>query len=475
MRAALRRLLAPALAVVALLLLPTAHPRSPFDAVHIPQPVRGALRGISPDGWREGKLCNVTLYGALGDNLTDDTQSIQAAIDACGDLPGAGGTVLLPAPGSFRAGSLWLRSNLTFRIERGATLIGSRRWSAYPMTYTRAGCTMMEAHASLLNAGRCLEMKQPSVGWDDCARWSQLENVVLSGGGTIDGDGDQWADQCTPKCPDGSDATQRPTLLGLLWVDGLTIRDLRLVRSGFWTVHPAFSNNVRIVGITVLQTKPGTDGVDPDSCWNVYIANNTISTRDDCVALKAGKDWSGRLVNISTENVLIERNQFLAGHGVAIGSETSGWVRDVVVRDSTLGGAAGPIEALVRIKSMRGRGGGVERVLYESMSGVVQQAIQINLVYKKAKETNATATPIVRDITVRNMELEATGEGKKGSLPIVLCDGLSESAIQNLTVSNVTLTRSSWTTVGKKKSKQECKHCEGHVGGGTTPALCISS
>ena len=135
----------------------------------------------------------------------------------------------------------------------------------------------------------------------------------------------------------------------------------------------------------------------------------------------------------------------------------------------------GPIEALVRIKSMRGRGGGVERVLYESMSGVVQQAIQINLVYKKAKETNATATPIVRDITVRNMELEATGEGKKGSLPIVLCDGLSESAIQNLTVSNVTLTRSSWTTVGKKKSKQECKHCEGHVGGGTTPALCISS
>lgn len=56
----------------------------------------------------------------------------------------------------------------------------------------------------------------------------------------------------------------------------------------------------------------------------------------------------------------------------------------------------------MRIKSKRGRGGGVERVLYERISGVVEQAIQINLVYKKKTEpTNASATPVVRDITVR--------------------------------------------------------------------------
>jgi hypothetical protein len=33
----------------------------------------------------------------------------------------------------------------------------------------------------------------PMARWDDCARWSKLENVVLSGGGTINGDGDQWS------------------------------------------------------------------------------------------------------------------------------------------------------------------------------------------------------------------------------------------------------------------------------------------
>lgn len=98
-----------------------------------------------------------------------------------------------------------------------------------------------------------------------------------------------------------------PTLCGF--------RGLSLRHSAFWTIHPTFSNNVRVVNNSVLQTKPGTDGLDPDSCWNVYIADNVFSTRDDCIALKSGKDWSGRMVNISTEGVLIERNHFTAGHG----------------------------------------------------------------------------------------------------------------------------------------------------------------
>ena len=88
-----------------------------------------------------------------------------------------------------------------------------------------------------------------------------------------------------------------------------------------------------------------------------------------------GRDWSGRLVNISTENVLIENNTLTAGHGVALGSETSGWIRDVIVRDMRLSG----VEAVVRIKSMRGRGGGVERVSYERISGDVEEVLQVTV------------------------------------------------------------------------------------------------
>ena len=47
-------------------------------------------------------------------------------------------------------------------------------------------------------------------------------------------------------------------------------------------------------------------GIDPDSTKNVHIHDSTIDTGDDCIAIKSGKDWSGRQVNISTENILVE-------------------------------------------------------------------------------------------------------------------------------------------------------------------------
>ena len=46
------------------------------------------------------------------------------------------------------------------------------------------------------------------------------------------------------------------------------------------------------------------------------------------------------MVNISTVNVLAERNNFLKGHGVSIGSETSGWVRNITIRDSQVRASA---------------------------------------------------------------------------------------------------------------------------------------
>ena len=59
-------------------------------------------------------------------------------------------------------------------------------------------------------------------------------------------------------------------------------------RPGYWTVHPTFSNNVRVTGNSIVTYGSNTDGCDPDSSWNVYIAENTFSTGDDCIAIKAG-------------------------------------------------------------------------------------------------------------------------------------------------------------------------------------------
>jgi hypothetical protein len=48
------------------------------------------------------------------------------------------------------------------------------------------------------------------------AQWNKLKNVTLTGQGTINGNGDTgWYNSTY--------MSNRPTLLGLLWIDGLTI------------------------------------------------------------------------------------------------------------------------------------------------------------------------------------------------------------------------------------------------------------
>ena len=295
-----------------------------------------------------GKLCDIAAPPYAAVNGSNATAALQRAIDDCGDLV-SGGTVLVPERLTLRTGSLWLRSNLTFRVL--GALVGTATGAGdtassiadAPMVYTRRNSLMVTAHAGLLNGGRCLAMNPTPVGGDDCARWRTLSNVVIEGTGIVDGNGSGWYRSFGASHPELKNL--RPMMLDLLWVNGLTVRGLTLRGSGYWTVHPCFCNNVRMVDTTVdtwsvFHKGSNTDGVDPDSTWNVYIANNTFSTGDDCISLKAGRDWSGRLVNISTVNVLAERNRFVKGHGVTIGSETSGWIRNVTIRDSSLGGAS---------------------------------------------------------------------------------------------------------------------------------------
>ncbi|KAJ8601577.1 hypothetical protein CTAYLR_005233 [Chrysophaeum taylorii] len=307
-------------------------------------------------------------------NGTNATSELQAAIDECGDLP-EGGVVVVSLGLTLHTASLWLRSNLTLRVE--GTLVGTATGRGNktdpantnatdaPMVYTRRESTMRWAHAGLLNGGRCVRLKDPLVGWGDCAEWTKLENVVVEGGGILDANAKGWFSDKQ----DDFDEKTRPIMLDLLWVRGLTIRDLRIIRPGYWTVHPCFCDNVRVENNSIVTSGGNTDGVDPDSTWNVYIAGNILSTGDDCIALKSGRDWSGRMVNISTRNVMIENNTFLKGYsGVAIGSETSAWIEDIVVRNARFDTA----EYAIKIKSARGRGGGARNVTLRNLQGIAE-------------------------------------------------------------------------------------------------------
>lgn len=76
--------------------------------------------------------------------------------------------------------------------------------------------------------------------------------------------------------------------------------------------------------------------------------------------------------------------------------------------------------------------------------------------YKEAKATNASATPLFRDITVRNVTVTTADAA-------IMCDGLPEAPVTNLNVENVTI-------IGKVG--QTCKNCFGSQNG-TSPKLCM--
>ena len=80
---------------------------------------------IATGGW---KLCDVTKFGAKGDNKTSDTAAV-AAVAACK----GGGEVRLPAPGTFLTGAFNLTDNQVLHVEAGATLTASQDLSDFKL------------------------------------------------------------------------------------------------------------------------------------------------------------------------------------------------------------------------------------------------------------------------------------------------------------------------------------------------------
>lgn len=290
-------------------------------------------------------------YGAKGDGTTLDTASLQKAIDAASVT---GGTVTLK-PGIYLTGSIFLKSGITFDVPEGVTLIGSETIENYPVLPTRIAGIEINWPAALINI-------------------RDQHNVVLTGKGTIDGDGSVWWksywDLRATYEPKGlrwaSDYdAQRPRLLLIQNSSEVQLGGgLLLRRSGFWTVQILYSHDVHVNGITIRNNEggkgPSTDGVDIDSSAKVLVEYADIDVNDDALCLKAGRDSDGLRVNRPTEDIVIRDS--IVRHGAAaitIGSETSGGFRNIEVYNIT---ALAGVPSGVLFKSAHTRGGFAENI-----------------------------------------------------------------------------------------------------------------
>lgn len=291
----------------------------------------GALggAGTSPS---TGPVLNVADYGAKGDGTTDDTAAIQRALD---DASARHGTVVFPQ-GDFLTGALFVKSNTTLRIDEGVTLKAIQAdtsWpnvsAAYPQIQTRVQGIDMQWAAAIVNI-------------------DHAENVTVTGNGTIDGQGQAWWDHyyLVGKPQHDKDKVgwalnydeERPRTIESFESKNVTIKDVTLRNSPFWTVHLAYTDGAHVDGVKIRNLMnasgrmPSTDGVDIDSSKNVLVEKADIQANDDALVIKSGRDGDGLRVNRPSENILIRNSLVTAGAaGFTIGSETSGGVRDVEV------------------------------------------------------------------------------------------------------------------------------------------------
>jgi polygalacturonase len=380
---------------------------------------------------------NIVSHGADPSGKIKCTDVINNLIDS---LAGNGGGTLFFPAGIFLTGPVIMKSNITLYLDAGAVVKFSDDFDDYlPMVPSRWEDVRVQNFKSQIYAYQC-------------------ENISIRGDGHFEGQGRKWWDfmrSVNANQPvdnkwqeifrkenealllrnqyiKGKNNFLRPPMVTTYECKNVLIEGVSFSNPPFWTIMPAFSENITITGITIENpgNSPNTDGIDPSSCRNVHISDCHITVGDDCIVIKSGRDEDGREAAKPTENITITNCTMLEGHGgVVIGSEMSGGVRRISISNCVFEGT----DIGIRIKTMRGRGGVVEdvRVSNVTMYNIINEGILITLRYQPTQpETLSVRTPAVKNVHLSNINI------RDAQRPVAIY-GLEERAVTQVSFNDI--------------------------------------
>ena len=347
-----------------------------------------------------GRRYVLTDYGVLAGSTEVQTQQIQAVIDRCAQE--GGGVVVVPT-GTFKTGALFFKQGTHLHLSEGAVLLGSDRIIDFPILTTRIEGETCKYFAALVNA-------------------DGLDGFTITGKGTIDGNGlkywqefwirRQWNPQCTNK-----DA-QRPRLTYVSNSRNVTIQDVHLINSPFWTNHVYKSDHVRYLDCYIYaptenvyapQPKrgaPSSDAIDIDACTDVMVDGCYMHVNDDAVVLKGGKGtWADKdSTNGNCERILIQNCHYGRVHGCLTFGSESLHDRNVILRNCQTDNA----DRVLWLKMRPDTPQHYEYVLVENITGHCGRFLFIHPWTQFFKLGDRKDMPLSRcnNVTLRNLKVD---------------------------------------------------------------------
>ena len=340
-----------------------------------------------------GKKYVITDYGVKNDSTLIQTQAIQAIIDQA--AKDGGGVIVVPA-GTYQSGALFFRPKTHLYLEEGGKLKGSDRIANFPVLETRIEGETCKYFSAFINADKC-------------------DGFTIAGNGTIDGNGYHyweefwirrtWNRQCTNK-----DA-QRPRLVYISNSSHVTIQDVHIQNSPFWTNHIYRCDHVRFLGCTIFaptsgMRAPSSDAIDIDVCHDVLVEGCFMSVNDDAIAIKGGKGtWADKAPeNGPVYNVLIQNCNYGRVHGcLTLGSE-SVKDRNIVLRNIKVGNA----QRVLWLKMRPDTPQHYEYVTVENITGITGSFLVVRPWTQFFKPGDRKDMPLSQcnNITIKNIQMD---------------------------------------------------------------------
>lgn len=285
---------------------------------------------------------NVREFGAYGDGEHDDTNAIQCAIMACPK----DSRVLVPA-GVYKISSIFLKDDLTLELAAGAVLSAFTEREKFPVLPG-----MIESYDEKTEYNLGSWEGNPLDTFSAIVCGINVENVVITGQGTIDGctTFENWWNNCKVR-----NIAWRPRLFFINHCKNVTMHGITVQNSPSWTIHPYFSEHLKFIDVKIKNpaNSHNTDGLDPESCTDVLVLGTYISVGDDCIAIKSGKIYMAEKYQTPTSDMTVRQCCMRDGHGaVTVGSEIAAGVKNVHIQDCVFMNT----DRGLRVKTRRGRG-----------------------------------------------------------------------------------------------------------------------